>query len=645
MIRLWWVITVLLLLLWVPVALLVRHALSNVEAERRSRHQAVAERLFDELERELSEWLQREEERPFGQYRFLYLSDDQEPLPQRSPLADGPEVSFVFAHFQIEPDGSVTSPLWPSDPDRADRVLGWRMGSEQEQQRDEILQVLSDIVLHRTPRSVSSQAPGTTVEVDRSSRQELARLRTEQTRGLLSRLNRGLASRSGRTTQVQQSQVQNVLDFAESKDVGELSSKLSKIKARRQTPATENEELDDLRLVVDVSLEPMVGRDIDGSFMLLYRTVVIGDRAFRQGMVVDGEGLVDWLAERVLRSPVKTRGPNSLERNRDRDRTKAPTQLALPGVAVRWQEASAVAGGPTQDAERFAFKHRFAEPFSSVAAQVELEPLPEPAVTLYIYFLAVLLGLSSTLGVWALYRTVAARLRFAERQSNFVSAVTHELKTPLTAIRMHGEMLRDGVVPSEEKRQTYYRVLTSEAERLTRLIDNVLELSQIEKQTRRFDLRPGDVREVLREVAEVLQPHALKLGFTLEVEDNGPADAIFDADALAQVLFNLVDNALKYAKKAEHRTVILRSESRGQEVCLVVADHGPGVPGKQLGEVFEPFFRGESEMTRTTKGTGIGLALVRGLVEPMGGSVKGRNRDGGGFAVEIRLPAAKPEPI
>ncbi len=639
MTRLRWVISVLLLLLWVPVALLVRHALSNVEDERRGRHQAVAERLFDELERELTDWLRSEEERPFGHYRFLFLADDQE--PQRSPLADGPQVPFVFAHFQIEPDGAVTSPLWPSDADRAFRVLGWRMGQGQEVQRDEILQVLSDLVLHRTPRSASLQAPGTTIP-EAGSRRELERLSAQETRGLLSRLNRGLASRSGRTTQVQQSQVQNVLDFAEGKDVGELSSKLSKLKSRQSAQSTEAEELDDLRGLVDVSLEPMVGRGIDGSFMLLYRTVVIGDRAYRQGMVVDGEGLVEWLAERVLRSESAVKVP-ALSRL-DQSSSVAYGRGA-PGVSVSWEDAASGVGELIQGHDRFAFRHRFAEPFSSVAAKVELEPLPDSAASLYIYFLAFLLGLSSTLGVWALYRTVAARLRFAERQSNFVSAVTHELKTPLTAIRMHGEMLRDGVVPSEEKRQTYYRVLTSEAERLTRLIDNVLELSQIEKQTRGFDLRPGDVRDVMAEVAEVLQPHAEKMGFNLEVEDNGPADAVFDSDALAQVLFNLVDNALKYAKEAERRTVILRSKSGGPEVSLVVADHGPGVPRKQLREVFEPFFRGESEMTRTTKGTGIGLALVRGLVEPMGGSVSGRNRDGGGFAVEVRLPAADPEPI
>jgi signal transduction histidine kinase len=231
-------------------------------------------------------------------------------------------------------------------------------------------------------------------------------------------------------------------------------------------------------------------------------------------------------------------------------------------------------------------------------------------------------------------------MAFAERRNNFASAVTHELKTPLTAIRMYGEMLRDGLVADDVHRQDYYRILTAEAERLTRLIHNVLELSRLEKQTRRFDLRAGDPREALAAVAEVLGPHAEQKGFVLELDDDGPAEAIYDRDALAQVLFNLVDNAVKYAEGAEDRRVELRCTNGDDRVRLSVADRGPGVARKHLRMVFEPFYRGEDELTRRTKGTGIGLSLVQGLVEQMGGTVRGRNRDGGGFEVTLDLPAA-----
>ncbi|MEM1178527.1 MAG: HAMP domain-containing sensor histidine kinase [Acidobacteriota bacterium] len=623
------------ILLWVPVALLVRHALDNVEKDRENRHRSVAERFFDEMERELTEWLHDEENRPFGQYRFLYTPETAEPETRRSPLADGPESPFVLAHFQVEPDGTVSSPLWPRDADRANRILGWRMAFGQELQRDMILGVLRDLVLVPTARAIPLQDAGTTVGPEGARQQmALARLREgtgegaqefvaplvaqpappPDDRDLFSLLNRAQTLRRERETKTL-SQVSNVFDID---GPGLL-------------------ELDDLGGPerVDVSLEPMVGRPLDASSLLLYRTVWIDTRAFRQGMVIDGRTLVDWLASEVLGQPLAFEGASladSLSPRLGRQKT------TLPGLSVSWES---VGEGQAPAWDRFEYRHRFAEPFSSVAARIDLDPLPDPLATLYIYSLAALLGLTSTLGLWALYRAVAARLRFAERQSNFVSAVTHELKTPLTAIRMHGEMLRDGVVSTEERRQDYYRVVTAEAERLTRLINNVLELSRVETHNREPVLESGDLRPALREVVEVLAPHAEGQGFSIEIDDDGPAEAVYDRDALSQVLFNLVDNALKYAKDAAQKVITVRSRNIGPHVEVSVGDRGPGVPRQQLRNVFEPFFRGENEMTRTTKGTGIGLSLVRSLIEPMGGTVRGRNRDGGGFLVEIKLPAAE----
>ncbi|MEO1365935.1 MAG: HAMP domain-containing sensor histidine kinase, partial [Acidobacteriota bacterium] len=588
---------------------------------------------------ELTEWLDGEENRPFGHYGFLYTPETAEPQTERSPLADGPESPFVLAHFQVDPDGSVTSPLWPRDADRADRVLGWRMAPGQEQQRDMILGVLRDLVFVPTTRAIPLQEAGTTVGPDGARRQmALARLREGAGEGaadvagppapagaapaspppdrdLLSRLNRAQTLRKERETKVQQSQVSNVFDLFGSELPG--------------GDALTGPER------VDLSLEPMVGRPLDASSLLLYRTVLVNSRAFRQGMVVDGRTLVDFLASEVLGQPLTVDSAPRGDGPSPDLRRRSP----LPGLTVLWESVGEAE--VSVDRSRFTYRHRFAEPFASVAARIDLDPMPDPLATLYIYSLAALLGLTSTLGLWALYRAVAARLRFAERQSNFVSAVTHELKTPLTAIRMHGEMLRDGVVTTEERRHDYYRVLTGEAERLTRLINNVLELSRLETHNREPVLESGDLRLVLREVVEVLGPHADGQGFAIEVEDDGPAEATYDRDAFSQVLFNLVDNALKYAKDAAHKVITIRSRNLGQHVEVSVGDRGPGVPRQQLRHVFEPFFRGENEMTRTTKGTGIGLSLVRSLVEPMGGTVRGRNRDGGGFLVEVKLPAAE----
>jgi signal transduction histidine kinase len=236
----------------------------------------------------------------------------------------------------------------------------------------------------------------------------------------------------------------------------------------------------------------------------------------------------------------------------------------------------------------------------------------------------------------------ALAMAFAERRSNFVAAVTHELKTPVTAIRLYGEMLRDDLVPSEEKRREYYRTITAESERLARLVDDVLELARIEKGARPMQLSAGALGPAVEEAVELLRPQAERAGFALRssVEPGLPC-VRFDRDALLQVLGNLVDNAIKYAQHAREREIDVAcrrspSAARGW-VELAVRDRGPGVASRQLPLLFEPFHRGEDERVRTTRGTGLGLALVQRLVERMGGRVEGRNAPGGGFEVRIAL--------
>jgi signal transduction histidine kinase len=291
----------------------------------------------------------------------------------------------------------------------------------------------------------------------------------------------------------------------------------------------------------------------------------------------------------------------------------------------------------------YAYRHRFAEPFDDLAVRLSLAPLAEASGTGSVYLLSLLLLLAGSAGLFALYRMVAVTVGFAERRNNFVAAVSHELKTPLTAIRMYAEMLRDGIVPSEPKRQEYYGTITSESERLSRLINNVLEFSRLEKGTRHMNLVAGSLGPVVEEMADLLRPHAEREGFALEVfADTDLPPVRYDRDALLQVLFNLVDNAIKYARDADQRLISLECRQRDGGVVVLVRDRGPGVAPRHLAKLFEPFFRGETELTRRTKGTGIGLALVKGLVERMDAGITGRNAEGGGFEVRIDF---RPAPV
>jgi signal transduction histidine kinase len=371
---------------------------------------------------------------------------------------------------------------------------------------------------------------------------------------------------------------------------------------------------------VDVEISPFRGHRVDDDTMVLYRTVRIGEVVYVQGLALLLPRLARWLEDRVLAG----------------SEIQGFLELAWNDRGV----ASARSGQPLSD---FTFAHTFAEPFTSLGVTSYVRALPEPrgsgrAWILQLTGLLVLVGL---LGLVALWRMVSVVVHFAERRSNFVAAVSHELKTPLTAIRMYAEMLRDGYVLNEDKRAEYYATMAAESERLSRLIQNVLELSRLEKGAiSGTDLVTGDVRPVLEEAVRVLERHAKDRGFSIVLDVAPDLPAVrYERDGLLQVLINLVDNGIKFSKDADPREVVIEAVPKGAGVTLRVRDHGPGVPQRQLGQIFQPFFRGERELTRRTKGTGIGLALVKGIVDRMGGSVSARNHPEGGFEVRVALVA------
>ena len=169
----------------------------------------------------------------------------------------------------------------------------------------------------------------------------------------------------------------------------------------------------------------------------------------------------------------------------------------------------------------------------------------------------------------------------------------------------------------------------------------VLEFSKLEKGTREMSWAVGDLGALVHEAISVLEPHAEAHGFTLAAEvEPGLPPVRFDRDAVLQVLFNLVDNALKYARDARDKTILIACRRDGERVLLAVRDRGPGVPSEHLGQIFEPFYRGESELTRRAQGTGIGLSLVKGLADQMEALLRADNPPNGGFEITLAFPAS-----
>jgi signal transduction histidine kinase/tetratricopeptide (TPR) repeat protein len=234
-------------------------------------------------------------------------------------------------------------------------------------------------------------------------------------------------------------------------------------------------------------------------------------------------------------------------------------------------------------------------------------------------------------------RSVSRELELARMKSDFVSTVSHEFKSPLTSIRQLAEMLQSGRVYSEERRQKYYDVLLEQSERLSLLTDNILSLAKIEEGRAEFKFESLDVSALLTDVVTSIHERVRHEGFDigLKVEGAFPLLAV-DRTALSQAVTNLIDNAIKYS--GDSRRVSVRASVEEQALVIAVQDFGVGIKKEDIPRVFERFYRGGEELTRTVKGSGLGLTLVKKIVEAHRGKVHVESEPGKGSVFSIRLP-------
>ena len=242
--------------------------------------------------------------------------------------------------------------------------------------------------------------------------------------------------------------------------------------------------------------------------------------------------------------------------------------------------------------------------------------------------------------VYFMARAIRREARVARLQSDFVAAVSHEFRSPLTTVRQLSEMLEMGQVPSEERRQRYYRILAGEARRLQRLVETLLNFGKMEAGAAQYRFEPLDVRELVsRAVREAAGENDAG---SSRVRITGPEPGIRlngDPDALALALRNLVDNALKYSPACEN--VEVSWTSADGLVSIRVADHGPGIPREEHEAIFRKFVRGSAAVDASVRGTGIGLAMTRHILSAHGGEVRLESEPGRGSAFTLVLAEAK----
>lgn len=259
-----------------------------------------------------------------------------------------------------------------------------------------------------------------------------------------------------------------------------------------------------------------------------------------------------------------------------------------------------------------------------------------------LYAAALLLVLSVTLfGAYFLWRDVRRELHLAELRSQFVSSVTHELKTPLTAIRMFAETLLMGRTADQRLQSEYLQTIVSESERLTRLLNNVLDFAKIEQGQKAYRMEPASLADILRAAARAVDYPLAQQGFALRVQlDDGLPPVRADADALQQAILNLLTNAMKYSGQSREIDLQLRRENG--DALIEVTDRGVGIAVEEQARIFEKFYRAPTPENGRIPGAGLGLALVEHIATAHGGRVAVRSTPGQGSSFTIRLPLEKP---
>ena len=286
------------------------------------------------------------------------------------------------------------------------------------------------------------------------------------------------------------------------------------------------------------------------------------------------------------------------------------------------------------------FSTKLIPPLNRISLVMHMKNRDDSRGATFLIFLGAVVLIILGGGLVAIYRLTKSELNLAKKRQDFISAVSHELKTPLTSIRMYAELLQNSWVANEEKKQKYYGQIASEADRLTRLIQNVLNLSKLDGDRWNVQLTKDRPKAVLDDFVATYSKNVEKHGFELTVSSDTDVRDItlmMDKDAIMQILMNLVDNSLKFSKDADYKMIVIELRIKETDVYLAVRDYGPGIPPAEMKKVFQEFYRVENEMTRRTSGTGIGLSMVKKLCTLTNMKIEMENA-GPGLRTKIHFP-------
>jgi signal transduction histidine kinase len=642
--RLKLLIVIFSLALSIPLAYFVVRTYRGLAQEEVATLRFFADTLFDKMEGALAEMVKKEEGRAIDEFNYeVYPSGrtDDASRPQPSPLARPPREEYVLGYFQNNPDGSFQSPLMagtgkvPSG--LVDRIEALKGANEIFNRKrvtvtDKIQPRPAEIVVKEEIKQKSDFADK---YIDRSpSRASKSYLGQKEKR--LEKITIGQAANIARQDQQRTMSGSSAAEeseydredqyFAKDQAAGRAAAPKKRLSRKMNLEAAFEAAPSDSVVDADenesfqVEVAPLQALFLNDAQVFIFRRIMINQQIYRQGFVLKVNDFLEHLTRTYFLTQPMARF--------------AGLRLS---VVDQGREADAVKAGPYSKNSDFILNRGFPSPFGFLKATLTCSQVPRSAGRRTLNIMLIALAVVVLIGLFAIYQSARAIEDLSERRSQFVSSVTHELKTPLTNIRMYIEMLEQGIAKNPEREQEYFRILDSEGARLSRLINNVLEMSKLERKQRHLNLQTGSFTEVVTEVETVMAEKLKQEGFSLIVQLDDIPPFKFDREVMIQVLINLIENSMKFGKKAFKRDIHIRTRLEGSQVIIMVSDTGPGIPRQALKKIFNDFYRVENSLTRTTRGTGIGLALVKKFVQLMGGTVTAANNSGPGCTITICL--------
>ena len=627
-----------------PLGFVIWRSYSGLEQEERAQLLYFSETLFDQMERELADLIQREENRAVDEYQYFLAGAEDKGFanPRVSPLAGTLSPDYILGYLQNNPDGSFQTPMVAD------------MGNVPEEQRGLVTQLreanrifnskkFSIAKKKALPSAAASEPVEYKEQKDIFSERFLSRKKSAPVKTYLGKKTRRIeeitAEQAYNIATEDVSPPQRKDDVGQSMMPATASDQISmgavaeekredneigvSIYEQEASLADQNRQRENQQRF-QVEVAPFQSVAIKADQVYIFRRIAINNQIYRQGFLIQVQPLLRHLiASHFEEQPLARFSSLQLQRRDQGD----STEYVRAGAAVAHSE--------------FLAERDFPPPFDFLHISLRANGMPSSPARSSLHMALGVLALFMTLGLLAIYQSARAIFLMSERRTQFVSSVTHELKTPLTNIRMYVEMLEQGVAATPEREQEYLNILGSESSRLAGLINNVLDMAKLEKKQNNFHMREGRLDEVLDEVETIMSQKLKQDGFILSINTSELSVFQFDRDVVIQILMNLIENSVKFGKHSPERKITINvSEERGY-VRIAVSDTGPGIPKRALRKIFDDFYRVNNELTRTTGGTGIGLALVKKFVLAMGGRVFASNNKAAGCTITLLLPKNK----